>query len=140
MAKRKPIFTLAEMERKLGYSDSSNYADKDTRRFYSDLTPVPASAYERTKKEFEEHEKQQTFQLRKGDETDPENLTWPLTIRYGQDTVIFTQRTRVGFYTFAVDIHYGFGLDLLLLFTKNEALMARTVPKVGCNGEISQRY
>lgn len=134
MAKHKPIFTLAEMERKLGYSDtnSSNYADKNTKRFYSDLTLVPASVYERTKKEFEEHEKQQT--VRKGDETDLEKLTWPLTIGYGQDRVTFTQTTHVGFYTFAVDIHFGFGLDLPLLFTKNEALTALIVPKAGCFG------
>jgi hypothetical protein len=59
MAKRKPTFTLVEMERKLGYKiDSLNYPDDGVKRFYSDLRPVPDSVYERTKKEFEEHEKQ----------------------------------------------------------------------------------
>jgi len=37
----------------------------------------------------------------------------------------------VGFYSFAVDINYSFGLDLPLLFTKGEALRAMTVAKVG---------
>lgn len=43
----------------------------------------------------------------------------------------FTRKTHVGFYSFTVDIHYGFGLDLLLLFTKKEAFRAMTVQKVG---------
>lgn len=59
MAKRKPTLTLVEMERKLGYKiDSLNYPDEGVKRFYSDLRPVPNSVYERTKKEFKEHEKQ----------------------------------------------------------------------------------
>ena len=57
MAKRKPTPTLMEMERKLGYKvDDFNYEDERGRRFYSDLRPVPSGVYERTKKEFEEHE------------------------------------------------------------------------------------
>ncbi len=57
MAKRKPTPTLIEMERKLGYKvDDFNYGDERARRFYSDLRPVPNGLYERTKKEFEEHE------------------------------------------------------------------------------------
>ena len=43
----------------------------------------------------------------------------------------FTRRTHFGFYSFAVDIHYGFGLDLPLLFTKKEAFRAMAVSKVG---------
>ncbi len=62
MAKRKPILTLEEMERTLGYKiDSSNYPDEGLKRFYSDLRPVPNSVYGRTEKEFEEHEKQRSF-------------------------------------------------------------------------------
>jgi len=59
MAKLKPTFTLAEMERKLGYKiDNLNYPDDCVKRLYSDLRPVLHDIYERTKKEFEEHEKQ----------------------------------------------------------------------------------
>jgi len=132
MAKRKPTFTLVDMERKLRYEiDSSSYADKNVKRFYSDLAPVPNSVYERTKKEFEEHEKQA---FHKAYETVSEKVLpefgVPKTIRHGQDTVTFRRRSDVGFYTFAVDIHYGFGLDLPLLFSKNEALRALTVPEL----------
>jgi hypothetical protein len=50
--------------------------------------------------------------------------------------VTFARRTHVGFYSFAVDIHYGFGLDLPLLFTKKEAFRALTVPKVGITQKL----
>ena len=64
MAKRKPTLTLVEMERKLGYEiDSLNYPDDGVKRFYSDLRPVPNSVYERTKREFEEHENPQLRDL-----------------------------------------------------------------------------
>ncbi|KAK0118483.1 hypothetical protein ONS96_011580 [Cadophora gregata f. sp. sojae] len=36
----------------------------------------------------------------------------------------------VGLHSVAVDIHYGFGLELPLLFTKNETCRAMTVPKL----------
>jgi len=39
--------------------------------------------------------------------------------------------SNVGFYSFAVDIHYGFGFDLPLLFTQDEAFRALSVAKVG---------
>ena len=72
MAKRKPTLTLTEMEKKLGYKiDSLNYPDDGVNRFYSDLTPVPNSVYERTKREFEEHEKQRFL---KQDETVSEEV------------------------------------------------------------------
>jgi hypothetical protein len=45
-----------EMQTKLGYKVDDYYGDERARRFYSDLRPVPNGVYERTKKEFEEHE------------------------------------------------------------------------------------
>jgi hypothetical protein len=39
-------------------------------------------------------------------------------------------RGHVGFYNFAVDIHYGFGFDLPLLFTNDEAFKTISVAKV----------
>ncbi len=72
MAKRRPTLTLVEMERELGYKiNSLNYPDDGVQRFYSDLRPVPNSLYERTKKEFEEHENQK---FRKEDETISEKV------------------------------------------------------------------
>ncbi|OAF55793.1 hypothetical protein VC83_07744 [Pseudogymnoascus destructans] len=129
MAKRKPTLTLVEMERKLGYRiDSSNYPEESVKRFYSDLRPVPSSVYERTKAEFEEHEKQRSA---KADDIILEEMLPDFDIiDHGLESVIFTRRSHVGFYTFAVDIHYGFGFDLPLLLTKNEAFRAMTVPKL----------
>ena len=59
MAKAKPSLTLVEMESRLGYKvDSLTYPDESSKRFYSDLRPVPNSIYEKTKVEFEEYEKE----------------------------------------------------------------------------------
>lgn len=59
MAKAKPSLTLVEMESRLGYNvDSLTYPDESSKRFYSDLRPVPNSIYEKTKVEFEEYEKE----------------------------------------------------------------------------------
>jgi hypothetical protein len=60
MAKRRPRLTLEEMEKRLGYSVGLvNYYRHCTKRFYSDLTPVPDDIYERTEIELSEHAKQQ---------------------------------------------------------------------------------
>jgi len=59
MAKRKPTITLVEMERKLGYKiDDLDCPDDSANRFYSDFRPVLESVYKKTKKEFEEYQKQ----------------------------------------------------------------------------------
>lgn len=59
MAKAKPSLTLVEMESRLGYNvDFLTYPDESSKRFYSDLRPVPNSIYEKTKVEFEEYEKE----------------------------------------------------------------------------------
>ena len=58
MAKRVPIVSLVEMKRELGYTiDSLNHPVENVERFYSDLRPVSSGVYQRTKREFEEHEK-----------------------------------------------------------------------------------
>ncbi len=54
MAKAKPSLTLLEMESKLGYKvNSLTYPDESSKRFYSDLRPIPNSTYEKTRKEYE---------------------------------------------------------------------------------------
>lgn len=58
MAKAKPSPTLVEMESKLGYKvDLLTYPDESSKRFYSDLRPIPNSTYEKTREEFEEYKK-----------------------------------------------------------------------------------
>merc|ERR1711939_1302572 len=118
--------TLAEMEKKLGYRvDSLNYPEDGVQRFYSDLRPVLTSPYERTKKDFEELKNQKEYEITS--ETILPDHGVP------QDIVTFTRRTYVGLYSLAVDIHYGFGLHLPLLFSKNEAYRALAVPKLQPN-------
>ena len=57
MAKARPSPTLAEMESKLGYKiDPETYPGESSKRFYSDLRPIPNSTYGKTRKEFEEYE------------------------------------------------------------------------------------
>ncbi len=57
MPKARPSLTLVEMEAKLGYRvDSLNYPHEHSKRFYSNLRPVPDSIYQRTREEFEEFE------------------------------------------------------------------------------------
>lgn len=68
MAKRIPTLTLVEMEKELGYKiDSSSYSDSDVIRLYSDVRPVALSAYERTKREFEEHKREREKQRLHGE-------------------------------------------------------------------------
>jgi hypothetical protein len=52
MAKSAPELTIETMEEKIGYRIPDT--DQAFQRFYTDLRPVPASRYERTKKEFSE--------------------------------------------------------------------------------------
>lgn len=59
MAKAKWSPTLMEMESKLRYTvGSMNYPDESSKRFYSDLRPIHNSTYGRTRKEFEECERE----------------------------------------------------------------------------------
>lgn len=59
MAKAKPSLTLLEMEIILGYKvDSLTYPNRNSKRFYSDLRPIPESTYWKTRQDFEEYERQ----------------------------------------------------------------------------------
>lgn len=58
MSKYQLYPTLADMERRLGYTiDSLNYPSETVTRFYSDLRPVPDCAYKKTRRELDEHER-----------------------------------------------------------------------------------
>ena len=154
MAKRKPILTLEEMERELGYKvDSVTYPVEGVERFYSDFRPVRVCAYEKTKKEFEEHEKKKHCKVYEPISMNilpkfgVSQVIMPLmwlswsshnfkTIQHGQDTITLTNRSHVGFYRFALDIYYGFGFDLPLLLTEDEAFRTISVAKVSKPGTL----
>lgn len=53
------------------------------------------------------------------------------TIEYHQHSVMIRQISNVGFYRFAVDVHYGFGLHLPFLFSEEEVHHTISVAKVG---------
>ncbi|EED17211.1 hypothetical protein TSTA_022650 [Talaromyces stipitatus ATCC 10500] len=60
MAKRRQLPTIDQIESKLGYKlDYLDNVDDDIPTFYSDLTPVPNSAYERALREFDVARKQE---------------------------------------------------------------------------------
>ncbi|KAK0648695.1 hypothetical protein B0T16DRAFT_456153 [Cercophora newfieldiana] len=91
-----------------------------TKRLFSNLRPVSTDRIERTEKEYEEY-----VRRRKRTERD-----CPITLKPGEsETVLAGQKYSViighdhgpGSYRFAVDIHYGFGLDLAFLFSDYEA-------------------
>lgn len=59
MAKRRQLPTLDQIENQLGYKfDYLHNADEDVLTFYSDLTPVPKSSYERALRELDEARQQ----------------------------------------------------------------------------------
>lgn len=59
MAKRRQLPTLEQIESQLGYKiDYLDNVDEDVLTFYSDLTPVPKSSYERALRELDEIRKQ----------------------------------------------------------------------------------
>ena len=53
IAKRKPTLTLLGIKKKLEYKiNPLTYPNEAIKRFYSNLRPIPNSAYKRTKKEY----------------------------------------------------------------------------------------
>ena len=150
MARLRPVYALAEIERGLGYSiDSLNYPHDAAKRLYGDLSPVPESADERARREVEERAKHglhkythipgrfprvvgvpqvsRTIPPRAHDQ----KLTNSSTIAYGRDTMMtFTCQSLIGHYNFTADIQFGFGLDLSLMLTEREAMVAIAASKV----------
>lgn len=58
MAKRRQLLTLGQIESKLGYKiDSLENAEDEVDAFYSDLTAVPKSSYERALRDLDENKK-----------------------------------------------------------------------------------
>ena len=62
MAKRKLTLTLSEMEKELGYgAHALALPTEPFTRLYSDLSPVIDDAYEKMKREYEEHQRTNNF-------------------------------------------------------------------------------
>ncbi|OJD10935.1 hypothetical protein AJ78_08185 [Emergomyces pasteurianus Ep9510] len=124
MAKRRPSLTLSQMEMALGYTVDSVIDSEDSEgRFYSNLGMVARSSYEKTRRELEEHNKRQRHTEKYGTISErglPESGA-ARSISSGQDMVVLKRESYIGFYSFTVDIHYGFGLSLPFLFSKDEA-------------------
>lgn len=57
-------------------------------------------------------------------------------ISHDRNRVVLTQTSLVGFYRFAVDLRYDFGLHVPLLFTEDEACRTLSVAKVSRPTEI----
>ncbi|KAF2113682.1 hypothetical protein BDV96DRAFT_601162 [Lophiotrema nucula] len=132
MAKRKPTLSSKEMETALGYDGRSLTHTSDTSpRFYSDLTPVADHLDERLKREYEE------YAMRKHSQQEGSfmaanhlQLDGTRTITNGQHTITLIQRNYIGIYRFTVDVHYGFGFHLPLLFTGEEACRTVSLAKL----------
>lgn len=65
MAKRRPVVTLLEMQKELGFQvELRNDENREEERFYSDLSPVSNNLLNRTEKELQEHRRQKKYQER----------------------------------------------------------------------------
>ncbi|KAL8721714.1 MAG: hypothetical protein Q9225_001664 [Loekoesia sp. 1 TL-2023] len=132
MAKAKPSLALLEMESRLGYKVSpSTYPDQHSKRFCSDLRPVTESTYCKTRREFEEYERQA---CRKDKKTAPERALSEIdvveTISCDDDRISLTCKRNVYIFNATLDICLGWGFNLALLVTNDEAFDISSVAKV----------
>lgn len=134
MAKARTSLTLLEMEAQLRYNaDSLMYPNEYLKRFYSDLRSVPSSASQRTRDEFEELERKRRDHVTTTSDQSLQKVQVsgrPFQMVYGDGSISLTCINNVAFYNVAVDVHYGFGLELPLLFTSDEALTLVSIAKV----------
>ncbi|EJT73122.1 hypothetical protein GGTG_09972 [Gaeumannomyces tritici R3-111a-1] len=117
MAKRKPTRTVAELEEEMGFQ-LRHLTETPTGRLFSSLRPVSSDLGERTEKEHEEFVRRKcvkesgSIALKQGQSE---------TVVYHDNSVILSHDHGPGFYSFPLDIHYGFGLNLTFLFSEFEA-------------------
>ncbi|KAK7991516.1 hypothetical protein PG988_000310 [Apiospora saccharicola] len=141
MAKRKPVFTLQDMEKRLGYSLPLQPTQAEC-RFYSDLRRVPKSQYERTEKEFQ-------MSMDKNAER-PQSVGSQALLSCGRierikssaDLIVISQQDHNGLYRFNVDVVYHFGLTLSLLLSEVEAAGVMSIAKLSSRqfGHLSSRF
>ncbi|KAB5560311.1 hypothetical protein GE09DRAFT_87148 [Coniochaeta sp. 2T2.1] len=134
MAKLRPTLTLAEMEEEMGFRLSEVSSSMTTTgRLYSNLRPVSSDLYERTEKEHEEF-----VRRRKRAKRDSAKGISCISLRPGEsesvicgdDSIRLSHDGGAGSYRFLVDIHYGFGLNLALLFSEAEAARVLSTAKL----------
>ncbi|EEQ35494.1 hypothetical protein McanMca71_003090 [Microsporum canis] len=127
MAKQREALSLGTMERMLGYKVAVlDGPDERQQWFYSDLTPVPETVYERTRKELDDYQKRNEILDHKGlsrKNNFPPSFT--KAIEHGQDVIHIERKGILGLYSFTAYIQYGFGFDLALVLTESEALKFR---------------
>ncbi|KAK8000510.1 hypothetical protein PG990_013110 [Apiospora arundinis] len=141
MAKRKPVFTLHDMEKRLGYSLPLQPTQAEC-RFYSDLRRVSQSQHERTEKEFQNS-------MGKNAER-PQSFGSQALLSCGRierikssaDLIVISQQDHNGLYRFNVDVVYQFGLTLPLLLSEVEAASVMSVAKLSSRqfGHLSSRF
>ncbi|PGH21366.1 hypothetical protein AJ80_03283 [Polytolypa hystricis UAMH7299] len=127
MAKRGYPSTLSKIEEILGYPVDSRFGSEDGERFYSNLSRVPEDTYDKAIRELKEHNKKPSS------ESSGSVLNFDATIANGKDTIIIKQTRQKGYYIAAVDINYGFGLQLPLQLSKSEAYRTLSVSKLKIN-------
>ncbi|KAK2052807.1 hypothetical protein LY76DRAFT_582861 [Colletotrichum caudatum] len=135
MAKRKPTFSLQEMEDRLGYSVDPLVHSGAVGCLYSDLRPVPQSIYEKTLREFEENQTAR-HHLHRGSIGSTESSAYTMVVTRGEDVITITQRTGKGYYTFSVDLNYGFGLQISFLLSQEEGLRLQFRAGNSTNGNL----
>ncbi|KAF3479940.1 uncharacterized protein GIQ15_06916 [Arthroderma uncinatum] len=140
MAKQRSVLTLDEMEKRLGYKvavlDNPN---EKRERFYSDLTPVPESVYEQTRKELDDYHKREQMQDHRGLlETNALAAHFVKKIEYGEDVVHIQRRSYTSLYSFTVDIRYGSDFSLPLVLTANDVLKLLVATRPQYNWPESQ--
>ncbi|KAL6232556.1 hypothetical protein BDW75DRAFT_217505 [Aspergillus navahoensis] len=132
MAKRRPSLSLAQMQDLLGYDiDLPDSAGNDAPRFYSDLTAVPADAYEKTKYEVEEYLR--TQHRKHSISIEESHLPEPgitQEINNGNYKVTLQLRRLVGQFILSADVVFEFGFSLPLLLSKSEAAEMMSVAKI----------
>ena len=147
MAKRGPGLTLWEIEQRLGYqADSLHYPDDAEERFYTDLSPVTPSRYDRARKELEERERrrpsanqvasvgnlsdQEVPHVQSHQRSSSFQLTHWQVVEHGAHVVTYTRWESPGLYNFAVKVRFKCGLVWPMLWTQREVMMALTARQV----------
>ncbi|KAH8723319.1 hypothetical protein GQ44DRAFT_317410 [Phaeosphaeriaceae sp. PMI808] len=132
MAKRKPEITSQQMEKELGYGVQALASTGALTCLYSDLRPVTNSAYGRIEREYQEHQLVHDERVSK---EALQALGGIQTTTHNRNIVTLVKLSNIGFYRFAVDIHYEFGVHLPFLLSEREAYRTVSVAKLRYHGK-----
>ncbi|KAK1140901.1 hypothetical protein N8T08_009774 [Aspergillus melleus] len=131
MAKCGSFVSLAQMEQSLGYGLTSFAGSQDEQRYYSNLSPVPQSTYDQTRKELEEHLQAK----RRADSVDSLEKMLPepgvaQRIAGCHNYVLLERRNPQYQYSVSADVHCALGFHLPLQLTKKEASVTMSVARL----------